>query len=636
MKKPIVDEESKLSWILQSWHESEAKDAKIPAYMKRMFKVARKYNVGIDSLKYGEGVKKIFPIWHHVGVQKNYLWNKKAARCLRQYHQIKTVEDLTNEEKIQKGCDTQERCKNVANLLIKQLPEKFNPLQNTPHSDNLDHTPKRIKKYNKARLDKAYVVFDPNVTERRDPCNTIRVFQKNKTYKTRRYIDKRIAREPLYREGLDREVIPERRTFTIGIAMKKPNTKNQKLAFCALCTENEEETFSGAMKDKSALKDEAELTAIFSIINKYKSGHLRIRTKTKTIAESFIKNIQKMEDSNYYGIKNPKNWKTLLHLLRQRTGKTSFHWAKRKKDEKAVRAKEIAKGALDSTETYEIDTEIDPMLMLEGVKLSTLTQKIAYEEIRKLRSKKDIDNEKVEEALEIAKGKAERLTGYRPSDEDIWKGLYKNVEKKAGDLLWKFNKQRLRCGTYFKNIPGWSDKQHCSCGMVETPEHIFFECKENGSIKVWKEVRKLWKKLDPLNRWIRPSRKLLPALAGMKFNNKGNQDINKTETTRYITFVSTAIWTIWKNRNNRIFRNNNISPKILAKSWLKEIQDLANQELAAVTLYPYKKRFIEYERVRETWAKDDIIISIPEKNPYGEPAISNRNKKMAKRRPTKM
>ena len=41
-KAPMIDLESRISWIKQSWHESEAKDSKISKQIKDILRVARK------------------------------------------------------------------------------------------------------------------------------------------------------------------------------------------------------------------------------------------------------------------------------------------------------------------------------------------------------------------------------------------------------------------------------------------------------------------------------------------------------------------------------------------------------------------------------------------------------------------
>ncbi|KZT17927.1 hypothetical protein NEOLEDRAFT_1081776, partial [Neolentinus lepideus HHB14362 ss-1] len=64
-EKPKVDPESRISWLLQNWHESTTKAAKLPYYILKMLRVARKWNVGLRPLKLTTEVKEEMPIWHH-------------------------------------------------------------------------------------------------------------------------------------------------------------------------------------------------------------------------------------------------------------------------------------------------------------------------------------------------------------------------------------------------------------------------------------------------------------------------------------------------------------------------------------------------------------------------------------------
>ncbi|KAJ3780466.1 hypothetical protein GGU10DRAFT_238611, partial [Lentinula aff. detonsa] len=90
-KSPIIDREARVNWVLQNWHESDAKWAQIPRKAKSMINVLRKYNVGVEALKISKETKNKMPIWHHIDASSNHLWSKKSARCLRREHQVITV-----------------------------------------------------------------------------------------------------------------------------------------------------------------------------------------------------------------------------------------------------------------------------------------------------------------------------------------------------------------------------------------------------------------------------------------------------------------------------------------------------------------------------------------------------------------
>ena len=163
-KKPIVDRESRINWLSQSWHESDAKEVKLSSNIRRMLKVARKYNISAAAPKYDRDAKKSLPLWHNILMKNaNYQWNKKSARCIRQNHNVKTIGDLV-EWNATKNCS--KACNAMTDRLLMMIPERINPLNMTPtkiRRANLDLTPRRLKKNEKKRNKK---VFNPDVTTR--------------------------------------------------------------------------------------------------------------------------------------------------------------------------------------------------------------------------------------------------------------------------------------------------------------------------------------------------------------------------------------------------------------------------------------------------------------------------------------
>ena len=63
-KAPMIDNESKISWIKQTWHESEAKEAKISKGIRNMLKIPRKYNITVEPLNSAKKQKKT----NHYGI----------------------------------------------------------------------------------------------------------------------------------------------------------------------------------------------------------------------------------------------------------------------------------------------------------------------------------------------------------------------------------------------------------------------------------------------------------------------------------------------------------------------------------------------------------------------------------------
>ncbi|TBU21070.1 hypothetical protein BD311DRAFT_707238, partial [Dichomitus squalens] len=167
-----------------------------------MLKIGRKYNAGISVLKVSKEVKESMVIWHHPAVINNYYWNKRTSRCLRLNHNIYTVKEtkdyaLSNINDEQ--CGQRAKCKRMANKLLELLPEKYNPLKETPRRDDLDHTKRRIEKYGSRDIKEKRVRFNPDITARGPIQQEVRIFKESKTYKARKGVDTTMRNKPAYR-----------------------------------------------------------------------------------------------------------------------------------------------------------------------------------------------------------------------------------------------------------------------------------------------------------------------------------------------------------------------------------------------------------------------------------------------------
>ncbi|KAI1782546.1 hypothetical protein LXA43DRAFT_905491, partial [Ganoderma leucocontextum] len=89
--KPIVEMKARSSWIIQKWHEYASKKDTLPHYAREMFRIGRKYNIGIDAIKVSTLTKRAMTIWYHPAIKNNHYWNKKSSKCLRDHHSITTL-----------------------------------------------------------------------------------------------------------------------------------------------------------------------------------------------------------------------------------------------------------------------------------------------------------------------------------------------------------------------------------------------------------------------------------------------------------------------------------------------------------------------------------------------------------------
>ncbi|KAG2084303.1 uncharacterized protein F5147DRAFT_782555 [Suillus discolor] len=260
------------------------------------------------------------PIWHHPAIKNNYLWNKPAARCLRNKHNIETVEDLerfaySNEPNTVK-CNAVDQCYNIATIILAELPPKFQLNNEVPQTDNLEHTPNRIKHYQKTKINKDPIAFDPATqSEANNPSETTRIFRESYSYKVRLVNDRRLAL-PL---PMRLKPLPNQKSLTV-LLMGSEQDPNM---IAVLITTTPTQT--KLIRNKSAQNaDDQTLTGITYALTYLPNDHITFVTKNPSVPTRLLKSIKEYEDEDWMTITNPKAWKTTISLLRQRGAKTSF------------------------------------------------------------------------------------------------------------------------------------------------------------------------------------------------------------------------------------------------------------------------------------------------------------------------
>jgi len=628
VKKPIVDENSKISWIMQTWHESEASWSKIPNEIKEMLKVARKYNAGIDVINVSLKTKKEMPIWHHIAATDNYGWNKKAARTLRNNHKVKTVGDITNIINTPNnnwGCVNHHKCIDMANTLLGKVTAKFNPNKENPNKDNLDHTPRRKNKNMKGKITEEELTFNPEVTAQKDPLEEVRILGPKTKYKKRGSKDTRLYRTPAYRKKQSNN-IEEITLYTDGTSTR--NGSENSIGGAGIWhKENSELNRTIRIPGKGITNQKAEIIAIMEAVKKETKKKMTIISDSKTVLEGIIKHHKKWEDHDWLYIENRKEWEELIYRLRIRRAETTFKWVKGHNGNIGnEKADELAdEGALEENEDI-IEYKKKEKFTIRGARLQSLKQSTAYHLIIRKKNEGIESNKTKKSNLEDSKDEIERVTKYRPNDKQIWKGIYSNhIRNKIGDLIWTMLQGRVRCGRYFEHITDMKENQYCKCGEIESIDHILLECQENQVNEVWKTAEETWKKTAPRNKtWTKPTPGILKGIGAFKApteneemeENRENMNNPKNDkrsgSIRYQLIVSEAIWLIWTKRNKRIFENEVIDKKRITEEWVSTLKKRIEIDFTKIKQVEYKKRNKKIEEFRKLWCNHTNSIEIKE------------------------
>ena len=95
-KSNNIKKELTINTFIQSWHPSINGKYDLPADLKRMISVAKKYNVRLNTLVISEKIKRDLPAWYHIassGLPRGFN-RRKATNCLQTKHQTKSISDI--------------------------------------------------------------------------------------------------------------------------------------------------------------------------------------------------------------------------------------------------------------------------------------------------------------------------------------------------------------------------------------------------------------------------------------------------------------------------------------------------------------------------------------------------------------
>ena len=600
-QQPKVDPTIAREWALQSWKATERNNRKMHPFLKRMISTLQKYNYKVDGLKIDKITKQQFPVWYHIRTTGNYTYNKKAANCVRQNHGVYTLMQLqNNHNEYPSLCSNPTACERIKEPLMKWIPEKWNPEMTSPQKDGLDLTPQRLKEMAEKDVKTDTITFNPNVTEKGHPYSLIRVCgnkppkpqeERKPAYRAENNIIKRNIK--LYTDG---SALPDGKSGA-GIWHKHNSTLNRALR----------------LEGTKRTNQEAELVAVIAALELVPNDNVTIISDSRYVIDGLTQHIKKWEDNGWIETANSQLWRKLVEKLRRRTGTTNLKWVKGHANNYGNnKADELANKGANKEKADKINLTLDEQWTLDGARLITLTQKIAYKHTNNLQKKQE-HNINTKMRLEDAQDEILRVCGYRPTTQQIWKSLKKEpIRPKIRDFIWLIITNRLRCGTYFRNIPKWEEKQFCECGELETPEHIILNCEKRPVKELWSYVKDLWIKSkqnnNKENEWIEPSIGIVRGLGTIQIkNNKGH--IAPTMTHKYKVMISEAIWLIWKLRCESIFQERKITIEEYKAQYASILRDTIKLEklIQKMKENPTQREQGE-KRIQKTWGGNNILI----------------------------
>ncbi|KAK0435975.1 hypothetical protein EV421DRAFT_1982180 [Armillaria borealis] len=204
------------------------------------------------------------------------------------------------------------------------------------------------------------------------------------------------------------------------------------------------------------------------------------------------------EDRGWIGVPNRTLFQATAAKLCCHGNVVTFQWVKGHSSEVGNEEadKLAAIGAsMEDNGLPDPELEIEEQFKINGAKLATMTQAMAYRRIKEQQGK--CERDATEQNLDRIRASVTEVNGTAPSDAAIWHGMRnKDISRSARSFIWKATHKVYRLGNAWAGFgPEYASRVLCpKCGDTETMDHILLECGIPGRQNVWTLAEDMWRK----------------------------------------------------------------------------------------------------------------------------------------------
>ncbi|KAL1945502.1 hypothetical protein VTO73DRAFT_2353 [Trametes versicolor] len=614
-----VERNAMVNTFLQTWDVSTRVAAGLPQDLKRMIQAAKKYNVRVDSPNPQRALIDALPIWYHFGLDEGRSTaNSPASRCLRANHRVVTVADcLRVSAKLSAGsghcpvatcvcagciadrevsaCPNPHRCACAALKAVEQLEEKWRPTDSLSE-DGLSLTRRRVEMNRVAAERGDALLFDPSVSQGAPVGHAFRVFAKDRMGGS---VAARRAPRPFQVADEMIEV------FTDG-SCSQNGAANAAAGAGAWFGEDDPRNTAARVPGPLQSNQTGEVYAVvLAAAGTPPFVEMTINTDSKYLYNGLTRDLPHWEDRGWIGVANKDLLCEVAVRLRSRSARTWIKWVKghagTRGNEEADR---LAACGADMPAVSDASSQISrPEFLVQGARLSALTQRLAYKGIVSWKPRK----ERARTQRNIGMIQAALCDDYKlfPTERHIWLCVWnRTISRRASSFFWKAIHGAYKIGTYWDNIPGYEQRALCChCGTPEDMDHILLECDAPGR-------RELWELADTL---LRRKGVVLPppcygaVLGAPALSLEGLRGEPAPAADRAVRIVLVeTLHLIWKVRCERVIEREGDPERLhslreLQNKWYAVINGRLSLDVA-LTKKKWGRRKIGRLEVLRTWA----------------------------------
>ncbi|KAF8833061.1 hypothetical protein BDN67DRAFT_917680, partial [Paxillus ammoniavirescens] len=342
---------------------------------------------------------------------------------------------------------------------------------------------------------------------------------------------------------------------------------------------------------------------------------LTIFTDSRYAMDGLTKHLPSWEDDGWIGVANSEWFKAAAYHLRTRAAPTYFKWtkghARTRGNEEADR---LANIGAQKPQANNIEMAVPDAFNMQGAKLETITQSMAYQGIKERKSEVSYKRSTLMN-LDIACHAIHAISGYMETDQTIWENCrHADIRKPAQQFLFCALHHSHRIGDFWTNIPTYEHRSKCSAchDTTETLEHILLECPSRERKAVWELTKNLWP--TDYGDWPTVNIGTILGCGSLNLPPTTQQQPGKNALTPaqrgaswlLRILISEAAHLIWAIRCERVIRGTTCTQEVITKRWLHKINHRLQMDCQLGTIrlrHPSPK-----QKVTLTWQK---VISSP-------------------------
>jgi ribonuclease HI len=614
-----VDPLIRQSVFLQTWKTSIGHASLAPKGIRDLLSSAAQYGVRLEGIAFAHEVQLQMPIWHHkyADARIRRLTHAATSVCLINKHSALSVRDAVRTTDVlfdprhiphdECECDTCEwmcdtfecqtphSCALRATDLLDCLPPKWDPRH------DMEDSLRPLDQIDSDDADEGWINIEPRILVEDDIAHAFRVFGVT-------------GSDPCAQPPLGARC---RESAVICIGTDGSCLRNGDADACAgaggfIATDHEDNFATRVPANVLQSNQTGEMLAVkIACESLDPTCRLDIISDSKWVIDELTSLLNKHEDEGYVNCSNGELTRATVARIRERSAPTRIRWEKGHAGHLLNEGADAlaGEGARDATWLDEEATTPELGTAVQGVRLTSLTQSIAYRAIRSAKMVEYTARPRTVHQMDMTVAAFEENFERKPTTAAIFKSLRsKEFPKKIRTFLWMVAHDAFMVGShwlrdsYKQEIRDRAECRYNGCGGLEDLQHIFSYCEAPGQALVWQLAKELWTRRRP--DW--PFHSMGAILSSGLAEFKSDEGKRRPGDARlYRILMGEAAQLIWALRCERTISKGNEphTEDAIRCFWTSRINDRLRKDcLAANFELKAGRKALPKSRVLATWA----------------------------------